>query len=42
MYKELEPIQKQQRGLCSKKDYIVSYTSGSTGEPFSFLLDKNQ
>ncbi len=22
-----------------KQDYVVSYTSGSTGEPFSFLLD---
>jgi phenylacetate-coenzyme A ligase PaaK-like adenylate-forming protein len=26
----------------SKKDYVISYTSGSTGEPFSFLLDKKQ
>ncbi len=25
-----------------EKDYIVSYTSGSTGEPFSFLIDKQQ
>jgi len=23
----------------NKKDYTISYTSGSTGEPFSFLLD---
>jgi len=25
-----------------KQDYVVSYTSGSTGEPFSFLLDKKR
>jgi phenylacetate-CoA ligase len=24
------------------KDYVISYTSGSTGEPFSFLLDKKR
>jgi len=27
---------------ASDKDYVVSYTSGSTGEPFSFLLDKKR
>jgi len=26
----------------SDRDYIISYTSGSTGEPFSFLLDKKR
>ncbi len=26
----------------SDQDYIVSYTAGSTGEPFSFLLDKKR
>lgn len=26
----------------SDKDYVVSYTAGSTGEPFSFLLDNKR
>jgi len=26
----------------SDKDYVVSYTAGSTGEPFPFLLDKKR
>lgn len=27
---------------CSEQDYVVSYTSGSTGEPFPFLIDINR